>query len=132
MSYFLCLSIPSHLDHVHDRFAPLELKEISNTPFGKAVCGQKKGSVAYLITLRSTSTDLLDKGNSKNHASQLIVEMVKTLLQANHSVSLLVHFFSGRVASEVVLFSGRERMSQDDFRVRFPDIDDDVRYTIIP
>ena len=132
MSYFLCLSIPSNLDHVHERFAPLELKEISNTPFGKAVCGQKKRSVAYLITLRSTSTDLLDKGNSNNVSSHLIVEMVKTLLQANHSVSLLVHFFRGRVASEVVSLSGRERMAQDDFCVKFPDIDNDVRYTIIP
>ncbi len=131
MSYFLCLSIPSHLDHVHDRFAPLELKEISHTPFGKAVCGQNIRNVAYLITLRSTSTDLLDKGNRKNVSSHLIIEMVRTLLQANHSVSLLVHFFSGRVVSEVVSLSGRERMAQDDFCVRFPDIDEDVRYTII-
>ena len=131
MSYFLCLA--TDLPHAKlETLAPgLELEGAAGTPIGKHAAGCRPERTTVFCYRGMYSHELLDKGHRDRRNSPLFTRFVAALLEEAHSVIVLVHWMTGMVTEEEIPLRGEERLTVHEFCNRFPEIQEDVRYTIV-
>jgi hypothetical protein len=125
-------ALPPSAEAVSRMFdSQMTLTNIVGTPFGTAVAGNGPRRVAYSVTSRDSSTDLLGRGNRANCLVDAFVSAVDGLYNAFGNIVILLHFFRGDIRTEPVSVRLHKSVSIDMFKRLYPRLEDDVRYTIV-
>ena len=109
---------------------PVELQEVTTTPFGLAVAGGKATARSYLVLHAGCSSELLGKGRKRGDLSHVFVAAITNVLEQFPAVSFMVHFFKGTIEREVVTSRGKQFMTIKQFADTFPNVEEDIRYVV--
>ncbi len=135
MSDFLYLSIPTipqQNESIHSFFkSPIILEDVTKTSIGKAILGGKINGEAYLALVNGYSTNIMDHGHWRENCSKDFVGGLLCLLSLYPCVSVLVHWSGGRM-NEWVNIKESKKISSTEFSNLFPNIEEHVKYQILP
>jgi hypothetical protein len=138
MSYFLCLSVPEDVVQALPRaFDPsVYLTEVSALPIGEVTRGEDTRWRSYLLQIGSSSASLVGKGSvRKTHNSDrsaVLVSGIQALLamRACSSISFLLHWVRGHLATEEVTAKRQELLNATDLPLIVASLEEDVRYVV--
>lgn len=139
MSYYLCLATPPE---IHESIFPafpdtVRFIDASHFPIGKATRGRNLSWPVYILQIGSSSASLVGKGSAKKNAAinrqaQHFIAGVESLLENNATLSLsfLLHWMTGIIASEEVVVRQQKFVHLTDLAEAISAIEEDVRYLI--
>lgn len=136
MSYFLAISMrsqrrPPMRASYQDYFLSAAKLTLANSiPIGAALRNGQDAPV-FLVTVNGCSTDLLGRGSPQHDRSDSFLKCLRELVDDEGRVSVLLHWFSGDVRTELVPIDSKSVVSMADFRADYPRISCNVRYAIV-
>jgi hypothetical protein len=110
----------------------MEATILSNQRLRKNVLGNRVDGKAYVVTHAGCSSDLLGKSTRRRDLTAQFLHSIARVLCEVPALSILLHWAHGPVEDEVFETRDRRRVTLDEFLSIFPDLDDDVRYILIP
>ena len=115
----------------------IQFIDASHFPLGKATKGKNFSWPVYIIQSGSSSASLVGKGSLKKNATinrqaQHFITGVENLLENNATLSLsfLLHWMTGIIASEEVVVRQQKLVHLTDLAASISVIEEDVRYLI--
>ena len=132
MCFFLCLSIPnSKLPNIDWQPCNLSLENITHTPIGQAVLGNKPKGSSYLVIENGCSCAFVGKTHGKSTNDYLaFLRLVKSLLLQIPSVSILLHNTHGEVRNETITQKGKIVIALHQIEGNLMNIEEDTRYIV--
>jgi hypothetical protein len=134
MSYFVCVSASCKTADFNDHFpSPLTTIDITATPAGRQIIGNRPSGRAVLVTHHGCSTDIIDRHGKARDITKKFRDGLEHLLSACGYATVLVHFFRGNVKEEALSIAGKIKIGRTRFLSQFPSrIDEDTKYAIVP
>ena len=137
MSYFLGVAIlpiyypKAKIEDIYGQFGEnVRIMDLSGTPFGLSIA-RRSERVVFSPVLAGGSTDLLGLGAVKQSMVQDLHDGLKELLCRYGGLAFAVHFFRGRVDSELVDINESRSTTLSQFFEDLPMIWEDVRYVVL-
>lgn len=124
MSYFACISIDKKVKKL---IITLINSDANNSYIGKLTNGSKKKYSAYFLNIFFHDAKLIiDNKEKENFLSTL-----ELLRNNTFSFYIIIHWFHGNIDDEKFELTRDEKISFNDFKNKFPNLDCDVKYRIV-
>lgn len=139
MTYFVCVAVPQKaVSRLFVTFVRvIHLTNITESPFGKATCGENQGWNAYLLQVGSSSASLINGEPKKKNLHDvscpaLFVSGINTLIEEGScsSVNFLIHVMLGLIDVEKIRVREQKAIKLIDLAQSLPSSQEDVRYTV--
>jgi len=132
VSFFICIASKEPKAPIEGAFPPpIELQQATNFPIGRSILAPSGQGKAYLVTVNGCSMDLMGRTSKRKSRVDLFTDSLTAALAEVPSMWVLVHWTHGDVSEERIALRDRQKISLDTFLELFPNLEEDVRYTVL-
>lgn len=146
MSYFIGMTVPAGRGDVASCFRTnFSFWQVTNAALGRALLtglaesdaqdnggAPKQEREAYLVTIGQVSDGIVGQGRSNEEYPKWFLQGMEEALKRFSHISLVLMWAQGQGTLKELPLKGEAKVSLEKFSSQFPDIEQNVRYIILP
>ncbi len=111
--------------------SPLRVSSLPESPFSSALCGQRSDRSGHVVTVGSSSRDVVGLGREGDSCLGAFIQGVRTVADAFGGCTVLLHWFRSEILAEEIALRSNQTVVLSQLGTSPIEIEEDVRYTFL-